>query len=74
MRFEYSLISVLGLGMHQNMAKGQGSVNIIAFRVIGSLLHLLMPKRDGNHEISHGQCYSSYIHPSWLGNGSGSAQ
>ena len=52
-RFRYSLVSILGTGMRQNMAKGPGNASIIASRITGSLLHSLVPKRDGNHEVSH---------------------
>ena len=52
-RFRYSLVSVLGARMHQNMAKELGNINFIASRVTSSLLHSLVPKRDGIHEISH---------------------
>ena len=53
-RFKYSLESVLGTGMYQNMAKGPRNVSIRASRVTTVLLHLLVPKRDGSHEISYG--------------------
>ena len=52
--FRYSLISILGVRMLQNMAKEPGNVSATASRVIGSLLHSLVPKRDVSHEISHG--------------------
>ena len=37
-RFRYSLISVLGVIMRQNMAKGPRSVSVMFCRVGGSLL------------------------------------
>ena len=43
-RCRYSLISVLGIRMHQNIAKGSGNVSITSSIVIGMLLHLLVPR------------------------------
>ena len=53
-RFIYSLISVLGVIMRQNMAKEPGNISVTASRVTSSLLHSLVPKRDISHEILHG--------------------
>ena len=50
-RFRYSLVLILGNRMRQNMAKGPGNVSVTT---PSSLLHSLVPKRDGSHEISHG--------------------
>ena len=48
-RFRYSLISVLGVRMRQNIAQGLRSVSVIASRETSSLVHSLVPKRDGSH-------------------------
>ena len=61
-RFEYSLISVMGITMRQNMAKGPKSVSVTVSRVIGSLLRAVVPKRNSSNDIEHG-IVSFGLHP-----------
>ena len=66
------MISILGVRMRQNVDIGLGSVSITIYRVTGSLLHSLVPKRNGSNDMVHGKCHSGYIRPCWLGNRHGS--